>query len=101
MSIVDANPTRDSDREWYARNRIRPDIIAEIGTTKFVLGLEIDAVWGQVGAQEAAVLLGTGAATGPQRFGATGGALTSTPTSSARSKSSGRIRSSACLSCHG
>ena len=47
MSVVDANPGRSNDTEWYARTRVRPDITAEVGTTKFVLGLEIDASWGQ------------------------------------------------------
>ena len=47
MSIVDINPARTGDREWYARTRVRPDITAEVGTTKFVLGLEIDQTWGQ------------------------------------------------------
>ena len=47
MSVVDANVARTADREWYARTRVRPDITAEVGTTKFVLGLEIDATWGQ------------------------------------------------------
>jgi hypothetical protein len=78
MSIVDANPTRDSDREWYARTRIRPDIIAEIGTTKFVLGLEIDAVWGQTGAADSPLLTSCTAlpcTNGPNRFGATGGSF--------------------------
>ena len=47
MSIVDINPARVGDDEWYARTRVRPDITAEVGTTKFVLGLEIDTAWGQ------------------------------------------------------
>ena len=47
MSVVDINPARNSDKEWYARTRVRPDITAEVGTTKFVLGLEIDTAWGQ------------------------------------------------------
>jgi hypothetical protein len=47
MSIVDINTARKGDDEWYARTRVRPDLTAEVGTTKFVLGLEIDATWGQ------------------------------------------------------
>lgn len=47
MSITDINPARKGDDEWYARTRVRPDITAEVGTTKFVLGLEIDETWGQ------------------------------------------------------
>jgi hypothetical protein len=52
MSVVDINPARTGDKEWYARTRVRPDITAEVGTTKFVLGLEIDSVWGQTGAAD-------------------------------------------------
>jgi hypothetical protein len=63
MSVVDINPARTGDREWYARTRVRPDITAEVGTTKFVLGLEIDETWGQTGATDN---------TGPNRSGATG-----------------------------
>ena len=46
MSLADVNLTR-VDKEWYARTRARPDITGELGTTKFVLGLELDMVWGQ------------------------------------------------------
>ena len=52
MSVVDINPARTGDREWYTRTRVRPDITAEVGTTKFVLGLEIDTTWGQTGATD-------------------------------------------------
>jgi hypothetical protein len=58
----DLNLARNSDNEWYARTRVRPDIIAEVGTTKFVLGIEIDAVFGQTGATDV---------TAPLRFGST------------------------------
>jgi hypothetical protein len=64
MSIVDINPARFGDDEWYARTRVRPDITAEVGTTKFVLGLEMDAAWGQTGSGDVA---------GPNRAGASGG----------------------------
>jgi len=64
MSIVDLNVSRVGDKEWYARTRIRPDITAEVGTTKFVLGLEIDAVWGQTGAADNAAPLRSGASAG-------------------------------------
>jgi hypothetical protein len=67
LSMEDLNPARHSDDEWYARTRVRPDIVAEVGTTKFVLGLEIDAVWGQVGATDGSF------GGGGQRFGSTGG----------------------------
>ena len=43
--------TRDGDlsrvdKEWYSRLRARPDIIGEIGSAKFVLGLELDLTYG-------------------------------------------------------
>ena len=60
ISHNDLNLARNSDSEWYGRTRVRPDIIAEVGKTKFVLGIEIDAVFGQTGATDV---------TGPLRFG--------------------------------
>lgn len=45
-SAVDNNWSRGSESEWYSRTRLRPDITAEVGTTKFVLGIEIDYTWG-------------------------------------------------------
>lgn len=64
LSQSDLNFARSgSDTEWYARTRLRPDITAEVGTTKFVLTLEIDAVWGQTGATDIGA---------PRRFGASG-----------------------------
>jgi hypothetical protein len=53
LSVTDLNYDKTGDSEVYARNRLRPDITAELGTTKFVLGLEIDFTWGQVGATDA------------------------------------------------
>jgi hypothetical protein len=74
MSIADINTARKGDDEWYARTRVRPDITAEVGTTKFVLGLEIDAIWGQTGAQDTNVCLGTSCpSANQQRSGATHG----------------------------
>jgi hypothetical protein len=73
MSIVDLNVSRVGDKEWYARTRVRPDITAEVGTTKFVLGLELDAVWGQTGTADNA---------GVQRSGATAGWDLNTDTTS-------------------
>ena len=64
LSNSDLNLSRDNDRELYARTRVRPDITAEVGTTKFVLGFEIDAVWGQTGAADNAT---------PLRFGSNAG----------------------------
>ena len=75
LSSSDLNLARTGDRDWYARTRVRPDIIAEVGTTRFVLGLELDEVWGQTGNVGAVGNCG-GTATGaagtqcsfPQRF---------------------------------
>ncbi|MBI4638876.1 MAG: hypothetical protein HY727_21275 [Candidatus Rokubacteria bacterium] len=60
LSTVDQNYARNGETEWYARTRVRPDITAEVGKTKFVLGLEIDSTWGQTGATDI---------TAPNRFG--------------------------------
>src|SRR2546428_13794715 len=51
LSVTDRNLQRagNADKDWYARVRARPDIIAEVGTTKFVLGLELDETFGQTG----------------------------------------------------
>ncbi len=107
LSEVDLNPARTHDKEWYARTRVRPDITAEVGTTKFVLGLEIDETWGQTGnngmagfcgaaaaAPNGALGTGTGLAatagnaavaapavcSSPQRFGTTAGWALNTDT---------------------
>jgi len=37
------------DKQWYARNRGRFDIIGQVGSAKAVFGFEIDGVWGQAG----------------------------------------------------
>ena len=74
MSVVDINPGRQGDKEWYARTRVRPDITAELGTTKFVLGLEIDFAWGQTAnGQDTVVCLNAACANAPQRSGANAG----------------------------
>src|SRR5215813_12802626 len=51
-NFYDGNFTRDNDREWYARTRFRPDIEFAVGRTKAVLGLEIDLMYGQGGAND-------------------------------------------------
>src|SRR3989442_1893441 len=45
----DGNASRDSDHEWYARTRFRPDFKFEVGNTKAVLGLELDLTYGRIG----------------------------------------------------
>jgi hypothetical protein len=80
LSQSDLNLARHKDAEWYSRTRVRPDITAEVGTTKFVLGIEIDESWGQAGNVGAATSCG-GTATGvagtqcsfPTRFGQSAG----------------------------
>ena len=73
LSMQDLNLSR-GDSEWYARTRVRPDIVAEVGTTKFVLGIEIDYVWGQTAGQDTSVCLSAACPNQPQRFGSTGAA---------------------------
>jgi hypothetical protein len=51
-NFYDGNMSRDSDREWYARTRFRPDFTFEVGRVKAVLGLEIDLMYGQAGAND-------------------------------------------------
>ena len=92
MSVVDNNYARNKDVEWYSRTRVRPDITAEVGTTKFVLGLEIDETWGQTGNIAAGGLCGGAATTAngglgagtvcssPQRSGSTAGWALNTDT---------------------
>src|SRR3989449_1991536 len=45
----DGNASRDSDHEWYARTRFRPDFVFEVGRTKAVMGLELDLTYGRIG----------------------------------------------------
>jgi hypothetical protein len=73
LSMEDLNPARTGDSEWYARTRVRPDIVAEVGTTKFVLGLEIDYVYGQTAGQDTSVCLSAACPNDPQRFGSSAG----------------------------
>ncbi|PYN24242.1 MAG: hypothetical protein DMD99_11770 [Candidatus Rokuibacteriota bacterium] len=51
-NFYDGDLTRGSDREWYARTRFRPDFTFEVGRVKAVLGLEIDLMYGQAGAND-------------------------------------------------
>src|SRR5213594_233408 len=48
----DGNASRDSDHEWYARTRFRPDFTFEVGRTKAVMGLEIDLTYGRGGSND-------------------------------------------------
>src|SRR5437016_412463 len=51
-NFYDGDLTRSSDREWYARTRFRPDFEFAVGRVKAVLGLEIDLMYGQAGAND-------------------------------------------------
>ena len=51
-NMFDGNATRDSDREWYARTRFRPDFEFAVGRVRAVLGIEIDLSYGQMGAND-------------------------------------------------
>jgi hypothetical protein len=73
LNHEDSNMARTGDTEWYARMRVRPDITAEVGTTKFVLGLEIDYAFGQTAAQDTNVCLNAACSSQPQRFGTNAG----------------------------
>src|SRR5215813_13982383 len=51
-NTYDGNLTRNSDSEWYARTRFRPDFEFAVGRVKAVLGLEIDLMYGQGGTND-------------------------------------------------
>jgi hypothetical protein len=80
MSRYDLNYGRSQDDEGYGRTRGRFDIIGEVGRAKAVLGIEIDAYWGQSGSADTSVLTsatpnaaGVTTAGTRQGSGATGG----------------------------
>ena len=72
MSKYDLNYGRAKDSELYGRTRGRFDIIGEVGKAKAVLGIEIDAFWGQSGGSDTLVDI-QGNAGSRQGFGANGG----------------------------
>ncbi len=74
-NFYDGNLTRDSDKEWYARTRFRPDFEFAVGRTKAVLGLEIDLQYGQAGPNDGGFPANTSGSAG----GAAAGAGGSTP----------------------
>lgn len=47
VSYSDNNITSQHDREWYSRQRFRPDFTFELGKAKAVWGVEMDVAWGQ------------------------------------------------------
>jgi hypothetical protein len=72
MSQYDLNYARQQDEQAYGRTRGRFDIVGEVGRAKAVLGIEIDAYWGQTGSSDAVVAQGNSDG-GRQGFGANGG----------------------------
>jgi hypothetical protein len=51
-NVFDGNLTRNSDTEWYARTRFRPDFEFAVGRVRAVLGIEIDLMYGQAGTND-------------------------------------------------
>jgi hypothetical protein len=51
-SITDQNLSRSNDELFYFRTRGRLDFIGMYGKTKAVVGIEIDSIWGQFGAND-------------------------------------------------
>src|SRR3989441_11276135 len=88
-NFYDGNRTRDSDKEWYARTRFRPDFEFAVGRVKAVLGLEIDLQYGQAGPNDGGFPANTSGSAG----GAAGGAGGSTPPG-------GKGSTSGCLALH-
>src|SRR3989442_991432 len=65
------------ERDFMGRMRARPDIVGELGTTKFVLGLEFDYTYGQI-ASNRDQAADDATAKGSQRFGITSGSTMNT-----------------------
>jgi len=55
INYFDGNITNSHDREWYSRQRFRPDFTFELGKAKAVWGVEMDVNWGQTGHSDAAL----------------------------------------------
>lgn len=62
MSVYDLNYGRSRDDQLYGRTRGRFDVVGEIGKAKAVLGIEIDAYYGQTSNSDRNVPAGTTAA---------------------------------------
>jgi hypothetical protein len=72
MSKYDIDYGRARDDELYGRTRGRFDIIGEVGRAKAVLGIEIDAHWGQASSTDTQSTIGATVG-GRQGAGGTGG----------------------------
>jgi hypothetical protein len=78
MSLYDLDYNRAKDVQSYGRTRGRFDIIGEVGKAKAVLGIELDAVYGQTGSADTFnhtvnTLTGVDTAGGRQCAGCNGG----------------------------
>jgi hypothetical protein len=62
MSVYDLNYGRARDDQLYGRTRGRFDVVGEVGAAKAVLGIEIDAYYGQTSNTDRNVPQGTTAA---------------------------------------
>jgi hypothetical protein len=71
-NFYDGNLTRNSDKEWYARTRFRPDFEFAVGRVKAVLGLEIDLQYGQSGPNDGGFPFNNSGFSGGQAAGAGG-----------------------------
>src|SRR2546425_1757090 len=78
-NTYDGNLTRNSDKEWYARTRFRPDIEFAVGKVKAVLGLELDFQYGQSGPNDGGYPGNTSGAACGAAAGAAGGNAGSSP----------------------
>jgi hypothetical protein len=89
-NTYDGNLTRNSDREWYARTRFRPDFEFAVGRVRAVFGLEIDLMYGQGGPNDG----GFPGNTSGSSCGAAAGAGGSTPPG-------GKVNTNGCLDLNG
>src|SRR5262245_2231169 len=78
-NTYDGNLTRNSDSEWYARTRFRPDFEFAVGRVKAVLGLEIDLAYGQSGLNDGGFPANVSGSAGGFAAGASGGRAGATP----------------------
>src|SRR3989475_9796192 len=89
-NTYDGNLTRNSDKEWYARTRFRPDIECAVGKVKAVLGRELDFKYGQSGPIDGGYPGSTRGAACGAAAGAAGGNAGSSPPG-------GKVNISGCL----
>src|SRR5437870_7038211 len=92
-NTYDGNLTRNSDKEWYARTRFRPDIEFAVGKVKAVLGLELDFQYGQSGPNDG----GFPGNTSGQACGAGGAAATTQGGNNGSLPLGGKVNISGCL----